>query len=39
MLSTEIPDPLKIEEAFNIIMTTKNQLIGKEADNYLRNLE
>ncbi|CAD8057509.1 unnamed protein product [Paramecium sonneborni] len=39
MLSTEIPDPQKIEEAFNIIMTTKNQQIGKEADSYLRNLE
>ncbi|CAD8055469.1 unnamed protein product [Paramecium sonneborni] len=39
MLSTEIPDPQKIEEAFTIIMSTKNQQIGKEADAYLRNLE
>ncbi|CAD8140678.1 unnamed protein product [Paramecium pentaurelia] len=39
MHSTEIPDPQKIEEAFNIIMTTKNQQSGKEADSYLRNLE
>ncbi|CAD8132003.1 unnamed protein product [Paramecium octaurelia] len=39
MQSTEIPDPQKIEEAFNIIMNTKNQQNGKEADSYLRNLE
>ncbi|CAK84929.1 unnamed protein product (macronuclear) [Paramecium tetraurelia] len=39
MHSTEIPDPQKIEEAFNIIMNSKNQQNGKEADSYLRNLE
>ncbi|CAK56322.1 unnamed protein product (macronuclear) [Paramecium tetraurelia] len=39
MLNTEIPNPQKIEEAFNIIMNSKNQQIGKEADTYLRNLE
>jgi importin-8 len=39
MLSTEIPDPSKIEEAFTIIMTTTNDGIRKEADLYLRNLE
>ena len=39
MISTEIPDASKIEEAFTIIMNTTNDAIRKEADLYLRNLE